>query len=108
MDPSAAYIEIQSGSGGTEAQDWAEMLLRMYTKWAENKNFSVEIIEVSHGDVAGIKSATVFNLLFFRLANFFSPIPLTKLSSISSKYLKLLSTTIKHYLKSFKMKVPTN
>ena len=60
MDPSAAYIEIQSGSGGTEAQDWAEMLLRMYTKWAENKNFSVEIIEVSHGDVAGIKSATVF------------------------------------------------
>ena len=48
MDPSAAYIEIQSGSGGTEAQDWAEMLLRMYTKWAENKNFAVEIIEVSH------------------------------------------------------------
>ena len=60
MDPSAAYIEIQSGSGGTEAQDWAEMLLRMYTKWAENRNFKVDIIEVSYGDVAGIKSATVF------------------------------------------------
>ena len=59
MDSSSAYIEIQSGSGGTEAQDWAEMLLRMYTKWAENKGFSSELVEISHGDVAGIKSASL-------------------------------------------------
>ena len=60
MDSSSAYIEIQSGSGGTEAQDWAEMLLRMYTKWAESRDFSSNIIEISHGDVAGIKSASLY------------------------------------------------
>tara|TARA_Y100000996_G_scaffold84509_1_gene58460 strand:+ start:20 stop:1117 length:1098 start_codon:yes stop_codon:yes gene_type:complete len=59
MDSSSAYVEIQSGSGGTEAQDWAEMLLRMYTKWAENRGFSSELVEISHGDVAGIKSASL-------------------------------------------------
>ena len=59
MDSSSAYIEIQSGSGGTEAQDWAEMLLRMYTKWSENRGFSSELVEISHGDVAGIKSASL-------------------------------------------------
>ena len=58
--PSSAYVEIQSGSGGTEAQDWAEMLLRMYTKWSENKGFSTEIVEISHGDIAGIKSASLY------------------------------------------------
>ena len=59
MDPSSAYLEIQSGSGGTEAQDWAEMLLRMYTKWAETRSFSINIVEISYGDVAGIKSASI-------------------------------------------------
>ena len=59
MDSSSAYVEIQAGSGGTEAQDWAEMLLRMYTKWAEGRNFSANVIEISHGDVAGIKSASL-------------------------------------------------
>ena len=59
MDFSSAYVEIQAGSGGTEAQDWAEMLLRMYTKWAEGRNFSANLIEISHGDVAGIKSASL-------------------------------------------------
>ena len=59
MDSSSAYVEIQSGSGGTEAQDWAEMLLRMYTKWAESRNFSANLVEISHGDVAGIKSASL-------------------------------------------------
>ena len=59
MDSASAYIEIQSGSGGTEAQDWAEMLLRMYTKWSESRNFNSDLIEISHGDVAGIKSATL-------------------------------------------------
>jgi len=59
MDSSSAYVEIQAGSGGTEAQDWAEMLLRMYTKWAEGRNFSANLIEISHGDVAGIKSASL-------------------------------------------------
>jgi len=59
MDPASAYIEIQSGSGGTEAQDWAEMLLRMYSKWAESRGFSIKIVDVSHGDVAGIKSASL-------------------------------------------------
>ena len=57
MDPSNAFVDITSGSGGTEAQDWAEMLLRMYLLWAENKGFKTEIIEVSAGEVAGIKSA---------------------------------------------------
>ena len=58
MDPANAFLEIQSGSGGTEAQDWAEMLLRMYLKWAEKHSFKVNVIELSAGDVAGIKSAT--------------------------------------------------
>lgn len=59
MDATNAYIEIQSGSGGTEAQDWANMLLRMYLRWGEAQGFKVELLEVSDGDVAGIKSATV-------------------------------------------------
>ena len=59
MDPSNAFLEIQSGSGGTEAQDWAEMLLRMYLRWGEQRGFDAELIEVSPGEVAGIKSATV-------------------------------------------------
>lgn len=59
MDSCNAFLDIQSGSGGTEAQDWAEMILRMYLRWGEAKGFKTEIIEVSDGDVAGIKSATV-------------------------------------------------
>lgn len=59
MDPNNAYLDIQSGSGGTEAQDWASMLLRMYLRWGEQKGFKTELIEVSDGDVAGIKSATI-------------------------------------------------
>ncbi|MEN6668822.1 peptide chain release factor 2 [Psychrobacter sp. B38] len=59
MDPNNCYLDIQSGSGGTEAQDWAEMLLRMYTRWAEAHGFKVDVIEVSAGGVAGIKSATI-------------------------------------------------
>lgn len=59
MDPNPAFLDIQSGSGGTEAQDWAEMLLRMYLRWAERRNFKTEIIELSPGEVAGIKSATI-------------------------------------------------
>lgn len=59
MDPNNAFLDIQSGSGGTEAQDWAEMLLRMYLRWGERKGFKTELIEVSAGEVAGIKSATV-------------------------------------------------
>ncbi len=59
MDPNNCYLDIQSGSGGTEAQDWAEMLLRMYTRWAEAHDFKVEVIEISSGGVAGIKSATI-------------------------------------------------
>ncbi len=59
MDESNAFLDIQSGSGGTEAQDWANMLLRMYLRWGEAKGFKTELIEVSDGDVAGIKSATV-------------------------------------------------
>ncbi len=59
MDANNAYLEIQSGAGGTEAQDWAEMLLRMYLRWGEAKGFKTELIEVSGGDVAGIKSATI-------------------------------------------------
>ena len=58
-DANNAFLEIQSGSGGTEAQDWAEMLLRMYLRWGEQHNFKTELVEVSPGDVAGIKSATV-------------------------------------------------
>ncbi len=59
MDSSNAYLDIQSGAGGTEAQDWAEMLLRMYLRWAEAHGFEAEVIEASAGEVAGIKSATV-------------------------------------------------
>lgn len=59
MDQSNAYLDIQSGSGGTEAQDWAEMLLRMYLRWGDQHNFKTELLEVSPGDVAGIKSATI-------------------------------------------------
>ncbi|HET6724441.1 MAG TPA: peptide chain release factor 2 [Gammaproteobacteria bacterium] len=59
MDASNAFLDIQSGSGGTEAQDWAEMLLRMYLRWGEQQGFDTELIEVSEGEVAGIKSATV-------------------------------------------------
>ena len=59
MDENNAYLDIQSGAGGTEAQDWADMLLRMYLRWGERKGFKTELIEVSDGDVAGIKSATV-------------------------------------------------
>lgn len=58
-DANDAYIDIQSGSGGTEAQDWANMLLRMYLRWGEEQGFKTELIEVSDGDVAGIKSATI-------------------------------------------------
>lgn len=60
MDDSNAYLDIQSGSGGTEAQDWAEMLLRMYLRWGEQHGFEPELIECSPGDVAGIKSATIY------------------------------------------------
>tara|TARA_B100001063_G_scaffold26227_2_gene20084 strand:- start:696 stop:1628 length:933 start_codon:yes stop_codon:yes gene_type:complete len=59
MDPNNAYLDIQSGSGGTEAQDWAEMILRMYLRWGEAKGFKVELLEVTAGDVAGIKGATI-------------------------------------------------
>nr|WP_282557568.1 peptide chain release factor 2 [Providencia burhodogranariea] len=58
-DSANCYIDLQAGSGGTEAQDWASMLLRMYLRWAESKGFKTEIIEESDGDVAGLKSATV-------------------------------------------------
>ncbi len=60
LDPNAAYVDIQSGSGGTEAQDWAEILLRMYLRFAESKGFKAELMEVSGGDVAGIKGATIY------------------------------------------------
>jgi peptide chain release factor 2 len=59
MDANSAYLDVQAGSGGTEAQDWAEMLLRMYLRWAESRGFKAEILEASAGDVAGLKSATV-------------------------------------------------
>ncbi|MGB1237413.1 MAG: peptide chain release factor 2 [Pseudomonadales bacterium] len=58
-DENNAFLDIQSGSGGTEAQDWAEMVLRMYLRWGEDKGFKVELLEASAGDVAGIKSATI-------------------------------------------------
>jgi peptide chain release factor 2 len=58
-DPCNAFLDIQAGSGGTEAQDWAEMLLRMYLRWGEQRGFKSELIEVSAGEVAGVKSATV-------------------------------------------------
>ncbi|MEH6638424.1 MAG: peptide chain release factor 2 [Porticoccaceae bacterium] len=59
MDANNAYLDIQSGSGGTEAQDWAEMLLRMYLRWGDQRGFKTDLIEASPGDVAGIKSATI-------------------------------------------------
>ena len=59
MDACNAFVDIQSGSGGTEAQDWAEMLLRMYLRWGEAHGFKTELMEVSPGEVAGIKSATI-------------------------------------------------
>ncbi len=59
MDANSAYLDIQSGAGGTEAQDWSEMLLRMYLRWAEAHGFKADVIEASAGEVAGIKSATV-------------------------------------------------
>lgn len=60
MDANNAYLDIQAGSGGTEAQDWAEMLLRMYLRWGESHGFKTELIEVSAGEVAGIKSGTIY------------------------------------------------
>lgn len=59
LDMNYAYLDIQSGSGGTEAQDWAEMVLRMYLRWGEKHDFKVKLMEVSAGEVAGIKSATI-------------------------------------------------
>ncbi len=59
MDDRPCFIDIQAGSGGTEAQDWAEILLRMYLRWAENRGWNSELVEASAGDVAGIKSATI-------------------------------------------------
>lgn len=59
MDANNAYLDIQSGSGGTEAQDWANMLLRLFLRWGERRGFKTELIEASSGDVAGIKSATI-------------------------------------------------
>lgn len=59
MDTNDAFLDIQAGSGGTEAQDWAEMLLRMYLRWGESKGFKTELVEVSAGEVAGVKGATI-------------------------------------------------
>lgn len=59
MDGNNAYLDIQAGSGGTEAQDWANMLLRMYLRWGERRGFKTELMEVSDGEVAGIKGATI-------------------------------------------------
>jgi peptide chain release factor 2 len=59
MDMHNAFLDIQAGSGGTEAQDWADMLLRMYLRWAERRGFKTEMIDINDGDVAGIKSATI-------------------------------------------------
>lgn len=58
LDSASAFVDVQAGAGGTEAQDWAEMLLRMYLRWAESRGWKVEMMEVSAGEVAGIKSAT--------------------------------------------------
>ncbi len=60
MDANSAYLDIQSGSGGTEAQDWANILLRMYLRWCEDKGFKAEIVEITDGEVAGIKGATIY------------------------------------------------
>lgn len=59
LDAAVAFLDIQAGAGGTEAQDWANMLLRMYLRWAETHSFSAELIDISDGEVAGIKSATL-------------------------------------------------
>jgi peptide chain release factor 2 len=59
MDPNPCFLDIQAGSGGTEAQDWAQMLLRMYTRYCERRGYRVELLEISEGDVAGIKSASL-------------------------------------------------
>jgi peptide chain release factor 2 len=59
MDPANCFVDIQAGSGGTEAQDWAQMLLRMYTRYCERKGYKADVLEVSEGDVAGIKSASI-------------------------------------------------
>jgi peptide chain release factor 2 len=59
MDAANAFVDIQAGAGGTEAQDWAEMLLRMYLRWCESRGWKTELVEASGGDVAGIKSATI-------------------------------------------------
>jgi len=59
LDASSAFLDIQAGSGGTEAQDWADMLLRMYLRWAEDEGLATELVERSEGEVAGIKSATI-------------------------------------------------
>lgn len=59
LDMNNAYLDIQSGSGGTEAQDWADMILRMYLRWGESHDYKVDLIEISAGEVAGIKSATI-------------------------------------------------
>lgn len=60
LDANNAYVDIQSGSGGTEAQDWAEMLLRMYLRWGEHHGFKTELVHVHPGEVAGIKGATIY------------------------------------------------
>ena len=59
LDNSNAFLDIQSGSGGTEAQDWAEMLSRMYSRWGEKHDFDIEVIDITSGEIAGIKSATL-------------------------------------------------
>jgi peptide chain release factor 2 len=59
MDESNAFLDIQAGAGGTEAQDWASILLRMYLRWGDRRGFQTEVVEMSDGDVAGIKSATI-------------------------------------------------
>ena len=59
VDKNSAYLEIHSGAGGTEACDWAQMLLRMYLRWAEKRNYKISLIEEHDGDEAGIKSAVI-------------------------------------------------
>ena len=59
MDPRGAFLDIQAGAGGTEAQDWAQMLLRMYLRWAESRGFAVTVTDQSAGEIAGIKSASI-------------------------------------------------
>jgi peptide chain release factor 2 len=59
MDPRSAYLDIQAGAGGTEAQDWAQMLMRMYLRWGARRGFKTEVLDVNEGEVAGIKSCTL-------------------------------------------------